>query len=207
MTGKRDHLYFELLQEGVRYAVEAAAQLQNDLEHFDASVLNQQIDTMHELEHQADLTKHQAMEKLIREFITPLEREDILGLTSAIDDVTDSIEDVLLRLYMFNIHELRPDALEFSRIVAQCGAGLQDLMDEFPHFRKSKTIREKIIEINHLEEIGDRLYTEAMHRLHTERPDAVEILSWTTIYDRFEKCCDMCEHVADSVELVILKNS
>ena len=46
-----------------------------------------------------------------------------------------------------------------------------------------------------------------MHRLHTERPDAVEILSWTTIYDRFEKCCDMCEHVADSVELVILKNS
>ena len=83
MTGKRDHLYFELLQEGVRYAVEAAAQLQNDLEHFDASVLNQQIDTMHELEHQADLTKHQAMEKLIREFITPLEREDILGLTSA----------------------------------------------------------------------------------------------------------------------------
>ena len=174
MTGKRDHLYFELLQEGVRYAVEAAAQLQNDLEHFDASVLNQQIDTMHELEHQADLTKHQAMEKLIREFITPLEREDILGLTSAIDDVTDSIEDVL---------------------------------DEFPHFRKSKTIREKIIEINHLEEIGDRLYTEAMHRLHTERPDAVEILSWTTIYDRFEKCCDMCEHVADSVELVILKNS
>lgn len=177
MTGKRDHLYFELLQEGVRYAVEAAAQLQNDLEHFDASVLNQQIDTMHELEHQADLTKHQAMEKLIREFITPLEREDILGLTSAIDDVTDSIEDVLLRLYMFNIHELRPDALEFSRIVAQCCAALQDLMDEFPHFRKSKTIREKIIEINHLEEIGDRLYTEAMHRLHTERPDAVEILS------------------------------
>ena len=159
MTGKRDHLYFELLQEGVRYAVEAAAQLQNDLEHFDASVLNQQIDTMHELEHQADLTKHQAMEKLIREFITPLEREDILGLTSAIDDVTDSIEDVLLRLYMFNIHELRPDALEFSRIVAQCCAALQDLMDEFPHFRKSKTIREKIIEINHLEEIGDRLFT------------------------------------------------
>ena len=124
MTGKRDHLYFELLQEGVRYAVEAAAQLQNDLEHFDASVLNQQIDTMHELEHQADLTKHQAMEKLIREFITPLEREDILGLTSAIDDVTDSIEDVLLRLYMFNIHELRPDALEFSRIVAQCCAAV-----------------------------------------------------------------------------------
>ena len=64
-----------------------------------------------------------------------------------------------------------------------------------------------IIEINHLEENGDKLYTEAMRRLYSESGDAVEILSWTTIYDRFEKCCDMCEHVADSVELVILKNS
>lgn len=207
MTGKRDHLYFELLNQGVRYAAEAAAQLKEDLEHFDASVLNEQIETMHHLEHQADVTKHQAMEKLIREFITPLEREDILSLTGAIDDVTDTIEDVLLRLYMFNIHTLRPDALEFAGVVSQCCRALEDLMNEFPHFRKSRTIKDKIIEINHLEEVGDRLYTEAMHRLHTEQPNAAELLSWTTIYDRFEKCCDTCEHVADLVELVMLKNS
>ena len=207
MTGKRDYLYFELFQEGVRYAMEAAALLHRDLEHFDSSGLDEQIDAMHQLEHQADLTKHQAMEKLIREFITPLEREDILSLTSAIDDVTDSIEDVLLRLYMFNIRTLRPDALEFSKIITDCCHALLDLMEEFPNFRKSKSIKDKIIEINHLEEVGDKLYTEAMHRLHTEQTEAATLLAWTTIYERFEKSCDRCEDVADSVELVILKNS
>ena len=68
-------------------------------------------------------------------------------------------------------------------------------------------IKDKIIEINHLEEVGDKLYTEAMHRLHTEQTEAATLLAWTTIYERFEKSCDRCEDVADSVELVILKNS
>ena len=207
MTGKRDHLYFELLQEGVRYAVEAAAQLQNDLEHFDASVLNQQIDTMHELEHQADLTKHQAMEKLIREFITPLEREDILGLTSAIDDVTDSIEDVLLRLYMFNIRTLRPEAQAFAQVIADCCAALKTMMEEFPNFRRSKTIHTQIVEINGLEEQGDKLYTDAMHTLYADASTPVDVMAWTALFDRLEKCCDKCEDVADVVERVILKNS
>lgn len=207
MTGKRDHLYFEMFKQGVGYAVEAATLLQNDLEGFDAEKLEEQMEAMHRLEHQADITKHHAMERLIREFLTPLDREDILGLTGAIDDVTDSIEDVLLRLYMFHINTLRPDALLFAETVTRCCQAVKELMEEFPNFRKSKIIKEKIIEINHLEEEGDRLYTKAMHRLHSERLDAVEILSWTTIYDRFEKCCDMCEHVAESVELVILKNS
>lgn len=62
-------------------------------------------------------------------------------------------------------------------------------------------------QINHLDENGDRLYTEAMHRLYSESGDAVEILSWTAIYDRLEKCCDKCEDVADVVETVILKYS
>ena len=115
---------------------------------------------MHRLEHQADLTKHQAMEKLIREFITPLEREDILSLTSAIDDVTDSIEDVLLRLYMFNIRTLRPDALEFSKIITDslhAVAGSDGRVSKFSQ-----------IEINQRQNhrnqsfrgVGDKLYTE-----------------------------------------------
>lgn len=80
-------------------------------------------------------------------------------------------------------------------------------MLEFENFRKSKVIKEMIIDINHLEETGDRLYTEAMHRLYTEPADAVEILAWTTIYNRMEKCCDKCEDAADVVEAVLLKYS
>ena len=76
-----------------------------------------------------------------------------------------------------------------------------------PAFRKSTLLQEKIIEINGLEEEGDRLYTEAMHHLYTAEKDPLTILSWTTMYDRLEKCCDCCEDVADMVEQIIMKNS
>ena len=75
------------------------------------------------------------------------------------------------------------------------------------NFRKSAILQEKVIEINALEEEGDRLYMEAMRRLHVEERDPVAVLAWTTMYDRFEKCCDGCEDVADMVEQVVMKNS
>ena len=139
--------------------------------------------------------------------LPPIDREDIMELSGTIDDVTDSIEDVLLRLYMFRITSLREDAVSFVSIICDCCCALKKLMVEFPEFRKSKAIKDMIIEINHLEENGDKLYTEAMRRLYSESGDAVEILSWTAIYDRLEKCCDKCEDVADVVETVILKYS
>ena len=85
-----------------------------------------------------------------------------------IDDVTDSLEDILLRLYMFRITSLREDAVSFVSIICDCCCALKKLMVEFPEFRKSKAIKDMIIEINHLEENGDKLYTEAMRRLYSE---------------------------------------
>jgi len=81
------------------------------------------------------------------------------------------------------------------------------MSQELYNFRKSTLIKEKVVEVNGLEEEGDRLYTEAMRRLYTDEKDPVAILVWTTMYDRLEKCCDSCEHVADMVEQVIMKNS
>ena len=78
---------------------------------------------------------------------------------------------------------------------------------ELSNFHKSTLLKEKIVEINGLEEEGDRLYTEAMRCLYTEETDAVAILAWTTMYDRLEKCCDNCEDVADLISRIILKNS
>ena len=181
--------------------------LKEDFTDFDPSRLAVRIEEMHHIEHTADIAKHELMEKLMKEFITPIDREDILELSNALDDVTDSLEDVLLQLYMFGIISLREDSLTFAAIINDCCHALKKLMLEFENFRKSKVIKDMIIEINHLEENGDRLYTEAMHRLYTKTPDTLEVLSWTTIYNCMEKCCDKCEDAADVVEAVILKYS
>lgn len=207
MAKKENNFYFESFEKGVAYANEAAKLLQNCFENFEPSKLKARLDDMHKIEHEADTVKHAMMEKLVKEFLPPIEREDIVELSHTIDDVTDSIEDIMLGMYMYNITKLRPEVNEFCRVIARCCAALGEMTREMCNFRKSTLLQEKVIEINELEEEGDRLYTEAMRRLYVEERDPVAILAWTTMYDRFEKCCDGCEDVADMVEQVVMKNS
>lgn len=207
MAKKENNYYFDTFAKGIYYANDAISLLQDCFDHFEVAGIKGQLDDMHKIEHAADGVKHEMMERLMKEFLPPIEREDIVELSHTIDNVTDSIEDVLLGIYMYNITALRPELNEFAGIISRCCAALKEMAQEFPNFRKSSLLKEKIVEVNGLEEEGDRLYTEAMHRLYTEEKDPVSILAWTTLYDRLEKCCDSCEHVADTVEQVIMKNS
>ena len=207
MAHKKENDYFEWFRQGVAYSCEAATQLHAVFAQYEPARLPAHIDAMHTVEHAADLEKHAMMECLVKEFLPPIDREDIMELAGAIDDVTDAIEDVLLRLYMYDVKAPREDAAEFAGIVLSCCTALADVMAEFENFRKSKTIHEKLVEVNRLEEEGDKLYTKAVRALYTGAEPPVRVLAWTELFDRLEKCCDACEHVADAVERVILKNS
>ena len=165
------------------------------------------LDELHRIEHDADKKKHEMMAVLVKAFITPIEREDIILLSQSIDEVTDKIEDVLIRIYINNVQQIRPEALAFIKVIIRCCEALKEVMEEFADFRKSKTLHGLIIEINALEEEGDRLFIESMRRLHAEVTDPIEIIAWREIYVYLEKCCDACEHVADVVESVIMKNT
>lgn len=203
---KNNNYYYDTFSKGVSYACDAAALLSACFDRYDPAQLRARMEEMHTVEHAADGVKHEMMEKLLKEFLPPIEREDIMELAHTIDDVTDSIEDVLMRVYMFNITELRAEAKEFTTVIVNCCDALKKMVAELPNFRKSAVLRELVVDINGLEEQGDRLYTLAMRRLYTEEKDAVSVIAWTTMFDRLEKCCDCCEHVADVVERVVMKN-
>ena len=207
MAKKENNYYFDTFVKGLYFANDAAALLKNCFENFDASKVKTQLEELHKIEHSADGVKHEMMERLMKEFLPPIEREDIVELSHTIDDVTDSIEDVWLGIYMYNITVCRPEVKEFTDLISQLCEALKEIAQEMHNFRKSTSLKGKIVEVNRLEEEGDRLYTEAMRRLYTEEKDAVAILAWTTIFDRLEKCCDGCEHVADMFEQVVMKNS
>ncbi len=207
MAKKGTDYYFDTFTKGVSFSCEAAALLRTCFEDYQPDTLRTRIDEMHTIEHTADEVKHEMMERLVKEFLPPIEREDIMELSHAIDEVTDCIEDVLLRMYMFNVTALRADVMEFTNVISRCCEAMKEMTVELPNFRKPGKLRERIIEINRLEEEGDRLYTEAMRRLYTEEKDPVAVIAWTAMYDRLEKCCDGCEHVADAVEQIIMKNT
>lgn len=207
MAKKDNNYYFEAFAKGISYANDAAVLLKNTYENFDKIDIKDRFEEMHKIEHAADGVKHEMMERLVKEFLPPIEREDIVELAHTIDDVTDSIEEVMLRMYMHNVTELRSDVKEFAALIVRCCDDLKVVAEELHDYRKSTALVSKIKEVNSLEEEGDRIYAKAMNRLYTEEKDPVTILVWTNIYDRLEKCCDKCEKVMDTVELIILKNS
>ena len=84
---------------------------------------------------------------------------------------------------------------------------VRDLLKAFSDFRHSKELKNLIIQINDLEETSDRLFMSSMRRLHTECSDPLHIIAWREIYIYLERCADACEHVADTVESVVMKNS
>ncbi|NLH01720.1 MAG: DUF47 family protein [Clostridiales bacterium] len=207
MSKKTDSFYFNNFIESAEISCEAAAMLKSVLENFDVKTLPENKIKIHEIEHKGDDKRHEITQALVRAFITPIERDDILKLSQYIDDVTDSIEDIIIRIYINNVKQIRPDSIEFADLVIRCCTAMKAMFEEFPKFKKSKKVEELIIEINRLEELGDDMYVECMRNLHTTSTDPLEIIAWREIYGFFEICCDTCENVADIVESIIIGNT
>lgn len=207
MARKQAYNYFNAFVRMTEYSCKAASILDKTLRDFDPDAVVEHMRMIHEIEHEADQAKHEMMKVLIREFLPPIEREDVAALAQTIDDVTDAVEDVIIKIYTFNIRSIRPEALEFMDLVTACCSAMKSAMQEFHSFKKSSRLMDCIIEINRLEGDGDELYTRAMRNLHVECDNPIEILNWSRTYSYFEKCCDTCEDVADIMESIIMKNT
>jgi len=207
MARKNDVNYFNTFVELAGYSCKAANLLNEIMNNFKAHELEAKMKDMHKIEHDGDEARHAMVKKLIREFITPIEREDIMAMADEIDDVTDTIEDVLMHMYMFNIKSVRRYALKMTEVIVKCCNALKQALDEFHNFRKSQKLHELIVEINFLEEEGDKLFTEALRDLYVSCKDPMEVMAWDQLFHYLEKCCDACEDVSDVIERVILKNS
>ena len=207
MSKKADKFYFDNFVESAQVSCEAAKMLKEVLSNFDVAKLPENRAMLHEIEHKGDNKRHEMTAVIVRAFITPLEREDILKLSQYIDDVTDSIEDILIRIYINNVTQIREDSLEFVDVVINCCEAMTEMLGEFHNFKKPKKLNELIIEINRLEEVGDDLYVACMRNLHTTSTDPLEIIAWREIYEFFEKCCDTCENVADIIESIVIGNT
>lgn len=206
MARKKNVNYFDTFVELVGYSCQAANLLNEIMNNFNADELQGKMKEMHDIEHAGDEARHVIVKRLAREFITPIEREDIMAISDTIDNVTDTIEDVLMRMYMFNITYVREHAIQMTEVIVKCCNSLKLALDELYNFRKSQKLHELIVEINHLEEVGDRLFTEATRDLYVNCLEHKEVAAWDTTFHYLEKCCDACEDVANIIENVIMKN-
>ncbi|HIT89005.1 MAG TPA: DUF47 family protein [Candidatus Merdenecus merdavium] len=207
MEKKKEYNYFDGFVELSNYSLQSAKMLHDIVTNYTNVEIPEKIVEMHNIEHAADIAKHDMMNRLMKEFLPPIEREDIISLAQKIDNVTDAIEDVLIRLDIYNVQSIRSETAKFTELIVRCCESMDQALKEFKNFKKSTTLQTKIIEMNRLEEDGDELYTNAVRFLYQTSKDPIELMVWTEIIQRLEKCCDACEDVADDIETVVMKNS
>ena len=158
-----------------------------------------------ELEHVGDELTHSAYELLNKVFVTPLDREDIGGIASSLDDIVDLIEAAADDFVLLSVDHPLPAAVEMAQVLAQSSVEIQEVATAMRRLRHEHgAIRERLTEINRLENEGDRLYRMAIQDLFHQQ-DPILIIKWKQIYDHIERAIDSCEDFADVIHGVLLK--
>jgi predicted phosphate transport protein (TIGR00153 family) len=199
----RDRLYFDLFEEAAGNIVRAADLLDQLLRSYP--------DRREELtrdilicEQEGDRITHDIIRRLNETFVTPIDREDIYALASALDDVVDFTEEAADYLGLYKIEAPMEQAQRLAHVLLQASRAISEAM---PRLRAFDDIAHYTVEINRLENDGDRITREAMASLFDTGIDPMVVIRWKDIYERLENAIDATERVANILEGITIKNS
>jgi len=192
--------FYDLFTESAQHLVTGADLLAQVL---DMEVPNGDLaERMREAEHQADETTHRIIKRVNSTFITPFDREDIYNLASGLDDVMDHMDEAVDSIVLYGVTDF-PEA--FAGQVAVLQRAAQLTAEAMPRLRTMKDLEEFWIEINRLENEGDRIQRDAVASLFADGIDPMVVIRWKDIFDCLESCVDACEHVAHILEGIQLR--
>jgi predicted phosphate transport protein (TIGR00153 family) len=161
-------------------------------------------DEIKEVEHKCDFLTHAVIQRLHKTFVTPLDREDIHALARSLDDVIDAIDDSAAVIRLYQIAHVRPDARDLGRIIK---ASTEQVVVAMRALGTKQGISTAAVEINRLENEGDRAHQIALRKLFEEEKDPIQIIKWKEILDFLVEATDRCEDVANVLEGVVVKHA
>ena len=198
----REREYFDLFEEQGRNIERAAGLLDQMLRNYpDTAHMAHDILVC---EHEGDRITHDVIHRLNETFVTPIDREDILLLASALDDIVDYTEEVADYLGLYNIEAPMAQAQQLAQILHQATKQIAEAM---PRLRTFGDISHYTVEVNRLENDGDRTSRHAIASLFDNGIDPMVVIRWKDIFERLEEAIDAAEHVADVLESIVIKNS
>lgn len=205
--GKEKLNYYDEFVKNMDYALESARILNEYIDNFDSDKSKAKEESVHKLENEADRNLHNLLNCLTRDFVPPFDREDIIEISHNIDDLEDCIDDVVIKVNIFNVTVLRSDVKQFTKLILEGCEKLENLFVLFKNNKKRIEMHDTIIEVNRIEEVGDSLYQNAINELFVNEKDAIEVVKWMNLYNCLEDCLDQAEKVANCVEGITLKLS
>jgi hypothetical protein len=198
----RDRVYFELFEEAGRNILRAAELLDEMLSGFpDSKHLAQDILAC---EQEGDRITHDIIDRLNHTYVTPIDREDILALASALDDIVDYTEEVADYLGLYKIEAPMDQAIRLARVLKDATG---QIAEAIPHLRAFRDISRYTVEVNRLENEGDRITREAVASLFDGGIDPMVVIRWKDIFERLEAAIDAAERAANIIEGIVIKNS
>ncbi len=197
--------YFDEFIKNVEYSVLSSRILNEYIENFNSEISEEKEETVHRLENEADHNLHKVLNYLIKDFVPPFDREDIIMIAHAIDDLEDNIDEVVIDLDIFNIERIRDDSKEFTSLLKQACERIKEMFIIFKESKKYSDIHGLIVEINEIEDKGDKIYQQAIRNLFKNEKNAVEVIKWKNIYNCLENCLDASEEIANNLEEIVLK--
>src|SRR4051795_1239001 len=198
----RDTQYFDLFEAAATNCMRAAELLEQLLQGWpDSASLSRDIVVC---EQEGDRITHDIIQRLNQTFVTPIEREDILELASSLDDIIDFTEEVADYMGLYRIEAPMEQSQRLAHILVQA---TRQVAEALPRMRGFQDLSHYTVEINRLENDGDRVTREAMASLFEGGIDPMVVIRWKDLYERLEQAIDACERVANVLEGIIIKNS
>jgi uncharacterized protein len=202
MFAPADREFFGLFEEAGTNTVRAADLLDQLLRGWpDNKELGREILIC---EQEGDRITHDLIRKVNNTFVTPIEREDILVLASALDDIVDFTEEAADYLSLYKIEAPMEQAQRLSHVLLE---STRQIAEAIPRLRGFRDISQYVVEINRLENDGDRIVREAIASLFDGGIDPMVVIRWKDIFERLEAAIDACERVAHILESVVIKNA
>ncbi|HEY0889412.1 MAG TPA: DUF47 family protein [Nocardioides sp.] len=159
---------------------------------------------MREAEHAADETTHEIVKRVNSTFVTPFDREDIYDLGSGLDDIMDEMDEVVDMILVYEVDGLPPELSDQVTVIQRCAELTAAAM---PNLRSMRSLQEYWIEINRLENQGDKNHRRILAKLFSGEYKAMEVLKLKDIVESLEGAIDAFEKVANTVEQIAVKES
>jgi predicted phosphate transport protein (TIGR00153 family) len=201
----REGKFFDLFNQHADLAAQAATELQallGDLSQFEL-----RSRAIERNEKQADRITHETVQLLHRTFITPLDRDEIHGLITGMDDILDLMEDVATCIFLYDVNAVTPDAQKLGQICVACTGKVREAVAMLESMRNADAILKICGDIDRLESEADFVFRSALAKLFREESDAKQILKLKEVYQLLESITDKCEDVANVIEGIVLENA
>ena len=197
-----DTTFYDLFAQSAQHLVLGAGLLAEMLgDGVDREAIAQK---MRDAEHAADESTHDIIRRVNSTFVTPFDREDIYSLASGLDDVMDYMEEAVDLVLLYEVEKLPSELANQVEVLQRCSDLTADAM---PRLRTMKDLEEFWIEINRLENAGDKSYRRILAKLFSGKYEALEVLKLKDIVDSLEHAIDAFETVANIVEQIAVKES